>query len=243
LSSSDTTELEVPTTATIPAGSASITIPVVVQDDSILDGTMVVMLSANTAGYRGNSNSVSVLDVESLQLIVDRSALVEKSPVDSTRATVKLSFPAPVGGYLVQLTPSINGQLSLPGSVLVPQGSQSIDFELAAIDDYGVEGAMSLELLATGTSVSSAAVDLLIEDNDEPLWQNPLDKWDTDNNLVFNAMDALTIINNLNRYGTRYLRPGIDLSSPPYVDTNGDGIVNAIDALMVINELNRRFSA
>jgi hypothetical protein len=243
LSSSDATELVVPATATIPAGSASITIPVVVQDDSILDGTIVVMLSANAAGYRSNSNSVSVLDVESLQLIVDRSRLVEKNPVDSTRATVKLSFPAPVGGYLVQLTPSINGQLSLPGSVLVPQGSQSIDFEIAAIDDYGVEGAMSLELLATGTGISSAAVDLFIEDNDEPLWQNPVDKWDTDNNRVFNAMDALTIINNLNRYGTRYLRPGIDLSSPPYVDTNGDGIVNAIDALMVINELNRRFSA
>jgi hypothetical protein len=243
LSSSDTTELVVPATATIPAGSASITIPVVVQDDSILDGTIVVMLSANAAGYRSTSNSVSVLDVESLQLIVDRSRLVEKNPVDSTRATVKLSFPAPVGGYLVQLTPSINGQLSLPGSVLVPQGSQSIDFELTAIDDYGVEGAMSLELLATGTGISSAAVDLFIEDNDEPLWQNPVDKWDTDNNRIFNAMDALTIINNLNRYGTRYLRPGIDLPSPPYVDSNGDGIVNAIDALMVINELNRRFSA
>jgi hypothetical protein len=54
-------------------------------------------------------------------------------------------------------------------------------------------------------------------------------------------MDALVIINNLNRYGPRYLRPGVDLPSP-YVDANGDGLVNATDALMVINELNRRFA-
>jgi hypothetical protein len=243
LSSSDTTELVVPATATIPAGSPSITIPLVVQDDSILDGTITVTLLASAAGYRSNVNIVSVLDVESLQLIVDRAQLNEQTPVDTTRATVNLSFPAPAGGYVVQLTPSKTGQLSLPSSVTVPSGAQSVQFDLSAVDDFAVEGTMSVELLAAGTGVSSAAVDLWIEDNDEPLWQNPVDKWDTDLNRVFNAMDALVIINNLNRYGSRYLRPGVDLPSPPYVDANGDGIVNAIDALMVINELNRRFSA
>lgn len=243
LTSSDTTELSVPATATIAAGTSSITVPVNVLDDTILDGAVSVTLSANAAGYRSGNNLVSVLDVESLQFIVDRIQLLEKTPRDSTRATVNLSFPAPSGGYVVQLTPSRGNQLSISESVTVPQGSQSIEFEIGALDDFAVEGLMAIQLVAAGNGVASAAVDLVIEDNDEPLWQNPVDKWDCDNNTVFNAMDALVIINNLNRFGTRYLRPGIDNPSPPYVDANGDGIANAIDALMVINELNRRFAA
>ena len=240
LSSSDTSELVVPATITIPAGAAEAVVPVTVQDDAILDGTIVVQLLAAATGYRSSANSVSVLDIESLQLVVDKTRLAEKSPADSARATVSLSFPAPTGGYVVQIAPSKPDQLGLPTSVTVPAGSQSVQFDLEAIDDYAVEGLMNLNLLASAPGVSAASVDMVIEDNDLPLWQNPLDPFDSDNNTFFNAMDALVVINNLNRFGTRYLRPGIDLPSPPYVDTTGDGLLNAMDALVVINALQRR---
>ena len=240
LSSSDTSELVVPATITIPAGAAEAVVPVTVQDDAILDGTIVVPLLAAATGYRSSANSVSVLDIESLQLVVDKTRLAEKSPADSARATVSLSFPAPTGGYVVQIAPSKPDQLGLPTSVTVPAGSQSVQFDLEAIDDYAVEGLMNLNLLASAPGVSAASVDMVIEDNDLPLWQNPLDPFDSDNNTFFNAMDALVVINNLNRFGTRYLRPGIDLPSPPYVDTTGDGLLNAMDALVVINALQRR---
>lgn len=242
LVSSDTTELSVPATATIAAGTASITVPVTVHDDSILDGAIAVTLSANAVGYQSGISLVSVLDVESLQLSINEPQLREKTPTAPTRATLTLSFPAPTGGYVVQLAPTKSNQLSVPQSVTVPQGSQNIEFDVSAIDDYAVEGLMALQLVASANGLSPSSVDLVIEDNDQPLWQNPLDKWDCDNNTVFNAMDALVIINNLNRFGSRFLRPGVDVASPPYVDSNGDGIVNAIDALMVINELNRRFA-
>jgi hypothetical protein len=240
LSSSDTSELVVPATVTIPAGAADAVVPVTVEDDAILDGTIVVQLLASATGYRSDANSVSVLDIESLQLVVDNFRLAEKSPADFARATVSLSFPAPTGGYVVQLTPSLPEQLALPVSITIPAGSQSFQFNLEAIDDYAVEGLLSLSLSASATGVSAASIDLVIEDNDLPLWQNPFDPLDSDNNTFFNAMDALVVINNLNRFGTRYLRPGIDLPSPPYVDTTGDGLINAMDALIVINALQRR---
>ena len=240
LSSSDTSELVLPTTVTINAGSSSVVVPINVQDDNVLDGTIQVILSATAVGYRGNTQAVSVLDVETLQFTVDRTQLEEKTPLDTVKATVQLSFAAPVGGYAIQLAPSRSEQLQAPASILIPEGSKSFEFEIAPLDDYGVEGTMELRLVASGSGVSSATVDLTILDNDLPLWQNPVDRWDVDNNQFVNAVDALVIINNLNRLGSRYLRPGTDSSSPPYIDTNGDGVVNAIDALVLINELNRR---
>ena len=243
LSSSDATELMVPATVTIPAGLSSVIVPVVVTDDTLLDGTISVTLEAKSTGYLSNLTTVAVQDVESLQLTVDRGQLQEQTPVDTVRGRINLSFTAPSGGYVVQLIPSISGQITLPNSVTISEGQREIGFDIVAIDDYAVEGALTLQLLASGTGLPPAAVDLLINDNDQPLWQNPLNKWDTDGNTFFNAMDALVVINNLNRFGNRYLRPGIDAPPKPYVDTNGDGLLNAMDALIVINELNRRFRA
>jgi hypothetical protein len=108
------------------------------------------------------------------------------------------------------------------------------------VDDYAVEGTQNLRLFANGQGIIGAAVDFVITDNDLPLWQNPVNPFDCDDNDFVNAIDALLIINRLNRTGSRYFIPGVDPEAPPYLDTNGDGLLNAIDALVVINELNRQ---
>jgi hypothetical protein len=70
-------------------------------------------------------------------------------------------------------------------------------------------------------------------------WQNPNNRFDTDNNNSINAMDALVIINELNRGGSSDLSLR-GISAPPFVDVSGDGFLTAIDALQVINYLNNR---
>lgn len=73
-------------------------------------------------------------------------------------------------------------------------------------------------------------------------WQNPSNRFDSDNNDAINAMDALVIINELNRGGDPDLsKRGI--STPPFVDVSGDGFLTAIDVLQVINYLNNRGGA
>ena len=72
-------------------------------------------------------------------------------------------------------------------------------------------------------------------------WQNPDNRFDADDNNAINAIDALVIINELNRGGDSDLsKRG---SSTPYVDVSGDGYLTAIDALQVINYLNSRGGA
>jgi hypothetical protein len=63
LTSSDTTELTVPATATIPAGQTTITFPVTAIDDSISDGPQTVTLTA-TAGNLTATATATVTDNE-----------------------------------------------------------------------------------------------------------------------------------------------------------------------------------
>lgn len=71
-------------------------------------------------------------------------------------------------------------------------------------------------------------------------WHNPLRPLDVNNDTFVTAIDALLVINVLNRAGAHQLvEPTSGNSPPPYYDSSRDGFVSAIDALLVINDLNR----
>ena len=65
LSSDDTSELTVPLTVTITAGSTSATFDLTVVDDAVLDGDQVVTVTASAAGYTSGSDTITVQDNES----------------------------------------------------------------------------------------------------------------------------------------------------------------------------------
>jgi VCBS repeat-containing protein len=79
-------------------------------------------------------------------------------------------------------------------------------------------------------------------------YQNPSDRFDVTADGFVTAIDALRIINLLNRDDLRDPNdPNAELtidriptSPPDYYDVNGDGRISALDALQVINELNTR---
>jgi hypothetical protein len=64
LSSNDTTEANVPTTVTIAAGETSATFAVEAVDDTVLDGTQNVTITASAAGFSNSTASVTVTDNE-----------------------------------------------------------------------------------------------------------------------------------------------------------------------------------
>jgi hypothetical protein len=72
-------------------------------------------------------------------------------------------------------------------------------------------------------------------------WTNAENHVDVNRDRLVNAMDALVIINQLNRTGVQSLgEPTSNTAYPSHAtDTNGDSYLNATDALVVINYLNR----
>ncbi|SMP79595.1 YD repeat-containing protein, partial [Neorhodopirellula lusitana] len=69
-------------------------------------------------------------------------------------------------------------------------------------------------------------------------WRNPADNYDVNHDFSITALDALLIINELNKRGKSN-----ELTDPfpidgPYVDVDGNGSVTPLDALQIINSLN-----
>jgi hypothetical protein len=71
-------------------------------------------------------------------------------------------------------------------------------------------------------------------------WQNPVYRWDINDDGVVTPLDVLSAINELNRNGPRQLPvpPQPPLAPPPYYDVSGDNWLAPLDALLVINYLN-----
>ena len=69
-------------------------------------------------------------------------------------------------------------------------------------------------------------------------WQNNLDSLDVNSDGVVSPIDALLVINDLNRKGSRQLLPFDTELLPGMLDTSGDDFVSPLDALLVINRLN-----
>lgn len=70
-------------------------------------------------------------------------------------------------------------------------------------------------------------------------WQNELLPRDVNASGLVSPVDALLVINDLNRHGGRLLPPISDAQAPPpFLDVDGNGFVSPLDALQVINALN-----
>jgi hypothetical protein len=115
-------------------------------------------------------------------------------------------------------------------------GDHSVEFEFTVQLPPG--GADLLELRAVDRSlgITSAIRRWEIDPPLDVVWQNPESPQDVNGDGAISPLDALLVINDLNRNGSRSLAG--TAGGPPFLDVNGDSFVTAIDALLIINRLN-----
>ncbi len=70
-------------------------------------------------------------------------------------------------------------------------------------------------------------------------WQNVDLPCDVDNSALVTPIDALVVINSINRDGVRSLAGSMRNPEEPCLDVDGDNVVSPIDVLLVVNALNR----
>ncbi len=89
---------------------------------------------------------------------------------------------------------------------------------------------------------AEAAVTITVQETVS--WQNVAKPLDVNDDGEIAAIDALQIINDLNRNGSRTLPlpPEPPDAPAPYLDVDGDGVTAPLDALLVINQINRDLS-
>jgi hypothetical protein len=164
LTSSDTSEVQLPASATIPAGQTSITVPVKAIDDSLLDGTVQVTLSASAGSVAGNSVNVDVLDREQILVALNVASIGENAGAGAAILTVSRANTDIGQSILVQLSSSDTTEANLPSQVTIPAGWTSISVGVDAVDDALFDGSQLVSLVANSTGYLSASISITVTD-------------------------------------------------------------------------------
>ena len=135
LLSSDTNKLTVPATVTIPAGQVSVTFPVTVINDAMIDGNESATITASASGFQSASDSATVVDdnVPTLSLTLAQSTVSEAAGADATTGTVSIASPA-TEPLTIVLGSSLTSAATVPASVVIDAGQESASFPIAALN-------------------------------------------------------------------------------------------------------------
>jgi hypothetical protein len=164
LVSSDPSEATVPATVTIPAGQTSATFNISAVNDLLADGSQAVIISATASGYLGGQKSLSVEDDfdAPISVSVIPSSFNENAGPEAATGTLTIAE-----NTLVDLTVNLIStditEATVPASVIIPAGKNTVDFKVAAQDDADLDGdrTVSIQVSATGYTGSSTLIQVL----------------------------------------------------------------------------------
>ncbi|WP_256872037.1 Calx-beta domain-containing protein [Nostoc sp. TCL26-01] len=174
LSSSDTTEATVPATVTIAANQASATFEIQGVDDTIVDGTQPVIITAkpvytntNVALQTGNATAnLNVIDNESpsLKLTIDRDFISETGTATATitRNTNTTSE------LVVTLNSSDTTEATVPNTVTIAAGQTSATFAITGVSDGINDGSQTVNITASANGLNSGTDSLEVTDINVP---------------------------------------------------------------------------
>ncbi len=161
-------------TVVIPAGQNSVSVPVNVIDDKIIEGTETVILTVTggtsasfgsfTASAASASATVNIADDDDLAANMMISiAKTADAAEPATNGSFRVSLPA---GIIVAKDITVNYAISgsalggkdyqaLTGSVLIPAGASYADIPVVVIDNLIVDGTRTVQLTITGGTAGS----------------------------------------------------------------------------------------
>ena len=164
LVSSDPSRLGVPTTITLPAGQTSVSIPLSVIDDALLNGPETVSIVANAPGYFSGSGSVNVHDNETAVLSVSLPTAAREG--DGAIAGTITSSAAPTRDIVVQLASNNLSKLSVPATVILKAGQTSVSFTATVADNAVIDGTQNASVTAAIENWTSGNATVAVADND-----------------------------------------------------------------------------
>ena len=173
---------------TIPANQSEVIIPVNAIDDNLLDGTRVAGLRPSTtaAGYLYQSDSVNVLDQETLTLTVNRNRVTENAGTGALTGTVTRLNTDTTASFTVALSSSDTSELTVPAFVTIPAGRSSATFPINAVDDNILDGTQSVRIIATAAAYGAPkSVTISVDDLEPSLLVSGATTWVRENAGVF----------------------------------------------------------
>ena len=165
-------------TVTIPAGSTSQTIDVLVVNDAILEAseTVTITLSSITSGDAGitidivnDTATVTIADEDLATLSITANDATASEPSDNGQFTVSLSNISNVDtdiSYTISGTATATGDyIALTGTVTIPAGSTSQTIDVLVVNDAILEASETVTI--TLSSITSGDAGITIDNNND----------------------------------------------------------------------------
>ena len=165
LTASQTGSLNLPASVTIPSRSSSSAFDITVNDNSSLDGTRDITISAS-GGSLSDAAELKVLDdeVPSLTLTYAADTLKEGDTI-----TVQIARDMVItDSTVVYLSSDRSEQFTLPAYVVIPAGATTTDATVIVTQDNIGELDYDTKLLASSSGLVSAEKSFFIKDDDIP---------------------------------------------------------------------------
>ena len=145
-------------------GQATATVDVTPVDDSLVDGSQSVSLTASTDGYQTGQAAITVHDNESAILGLSLPSTMTEGDT-GLMGTVTVN-PAVDLAVQVALYSSDVSELILPPTVTIPAGASSATFPITVLDDDAIDGSQTLEVSATVQGWTTGQSTVQVQDNE-----------------------------------------------------------------------------
>ena len=165
LSSSDTSEVTVPSSVTVPAGNTSAQFSIVVKDDSEVDGDQLVTITAQTGGWAAATAKITIEDDDFrvLALEIPPSLKEGKDALAIGRVRIPKATQADL---IVDLLSSNESILTVPDTVTLTAGKTSVTFNLVLLNDSVDNGTMEVSIMASADGYDGDIAYVKILDDD-----------------------------------------------------------------------------
>ncbi|NND98211.1 MAG: DUF4465 domain-containing protein, partial [Pirellulaceae bacterium] len=169
LTSSDTSEVMLPSAATIPAGASSVQIPLSVRQDELVDGDQDVTLTVEADSHIGSSVVLTVADQDlpTLKLTVLDHDVLESG---QGRLVVHRNTADTTAALEVDLLAGVGQQLTLPSPIQIPSGHRAVEITFTAIDDdeINADRVVTIDAIALGFVTGQDSVRIVNDDQMPP---------------------------------------------------------------------------
>ncbi len=175
LENSNPSAVHFPPSVVIPAGSASVSFPVAVTDNAIVDGARTAVLRAfalatasETRVAASDPVTLSVLDDDGPALFVSIARdVVAEGLANATVVTVSRNTPSAVP-LSVALSSSDAGEATVPSGVTIPSGQASATVPLTTIEDLIPDGNQRVQVTASAAGYIPGSAWVTVTDLTRP---------------------------------------------------------------------------
>ncbi|KKL81473.1 hypothetical protein LCGC14_1994390, partial [marine sediment metagenome] len=161
LASDDTTEATVPATVTIAAGQTSAAFNIEIENDSQVDGTQIVTVTARVENWTDGVGTVEVVDNDNWIKLLVPETVNEGMGLLLGAGTVSIGGTSPVDLTVLLVSGDPSELIVLP-SLIIPAGERSVAFSLIVPDDTEYDGVqtVSIEMHASDLAEPVTAEDV-----------------------------------------------------------------------------------